>query len=103
MFNKIYSEEEYMIPYAVKQHIPGRIRIEIPPQKKMASTDLKHLADRISTGGRPQSIRDISANPLAGRVTISYDPVSIDVMEYLSVMAETVADHLRKGAAHEVR
>jgi hypothetical protein len=92
-----------MVPYAVKQHIPGRIRIEIPLLKKMAFADLKRLANRISTGGRPQGIRDISANPLTGRVTISYDPVSIDIMEYLRVMAATVADHLGEGAANEVR
>jgi hypothetical protein len=103
MFNKIYSEGEYMIAYAVKQHIPGRIRIEIPLLKKMAFTDLKRLADRISSGGRPRGIRDISANPLTGRVTIRYNPISIDIMECLSVMAATVADQLREGAAHEVR
>jgi hypothetical protein len=103
MLSKKYLEEEYMVPYAVKQHIPGRIRIEIPLLKKMTFTDLKLLADRISRGGRPRGIRDISANPLTGRVTISYDPVSIDITEYLSVMAATLADHLSEGEAHEVR
>ncbi len=34
-----------MIQYAVKDHVPGRIRIEIPLLKKMALTDLKRLAD----------------------------------------------------------
>jgi hypothetical protein len=41
--------------------------------------------------------------PLTGRVPISYGPISIDVLEYLSVMAATVADHLSEGEAHEVR
>jgi Heavy metal associated domain 2 len=69
-----HRRKDHMIPYAVKHHIPGRIRIEIPLLKKMAFTDLKRLADRISSGGRPQGIRNISANPLTGRVTINYDP-----------------------------
>jgi hypothetical protein len=103
MLNENMRRKEYMIPYAVKQHIPGRIRIEIPLLKRMAFTDLKRLADSISAGARPQGIRNISANPLTGRVTINYDPVSIDIMDYLRVMAATVADHLKEGAAHEVR
>jgi hypothetical protein len=103
MFNEKIRREQYMIPFAVKQHIPGRIRIEIPLLKRMAFTDLKRLANRISAGAHPQGIRNIRANPLTGRVTINYDPVSIDIMDYLKVMAATVADHLKEGAAHEVR
>jgi hypothetical protein len=103
MFNENIRRKKYMIPYAVTHHIPGRIRIQIPLLKKMKLTDLKRVAYRISTGGRPQGIRNISANPLTGRVTINYDPVSIDIMEYLRAMAATVADHLKEGGAHEVR
>jgi hypothetical protein len=106
MIKKSLNEErrtEYMIPYAVKDHVPGRIRIEMPLLKKMALTDLKRLADRISAGGRPRGVRNISANPLTGRVTINYDPVSVDIMEYLRAMAADVSDYMSKGAAREVR
>jgi hypothetical protein len=98
-----HRRKENMIAYAVKHHVPGQIKIEIPMLKEMALTDLRRLADRISTEGRPQGIRDISASLLTGRVTINYDPVSVDIMEYLRAMAADVADHLREGAAREVR
>jgi len=76
-----------MISYSVKHHIRGRIRIEVPLLKKMTPAELKKLAGTISTGPRAKGIKDISANPLTGSITITYDPVTVDIKSFIRDLA----------------
>jgi hypothetical protein len=76
-----------MIFYTVKHHIHGRIRVHIPLLKSMTMPELKSLAEKISGDKRPEGIKDISANPLTGSVTITYDPSAIDINAYIKDLA----------------
>jgi hypothetical protein len=91
-----------MIAYTIKHHVPGRIRIEIPGLKKMTMEELKRLADVVTRVWRIEGIRDISANPVTGSMTIKYDPAVIDIMAYLSDMAadQEINNFIKKGALH---
>ena len=93
-----------MIAYEIKHQIPGRIRIEIPVLKKMAMAELRRLADVVTHVWKIEGIRNFSASPVTGNVTIKYDPAVIDIKAYLSEMA---ADHeingfMKKGALDEL-
>ena len=93
-----------MTGYAIKHHLPGRIRIDIPELKKMSGEELKRLADVLTRVWRIKGIRYFSANPVTGSVTITYDPAVIDIMVYLNDMAsdEKIQTFMRKGALHEM-
>lgn len=88
-----------MIAYSVKHQIPGRIRIEVPVLKKIAVIELRGLADIVTHVWKIEGIRDFSASPLTGNVTIKYDPAVIDIKNYLSEMAadQEINDFINKG------
>jgi len=93
-----------MIAYTIKHQVPGRIRIEIPGLKKMAMEELKRLADIVTLGWRIEGIRNFSANPVTGSVTINYDPSAVDITAYLNDMAsdEKIKTLIMKGAVYEM-
>jgi hypothetical protein len=68
-----------MITCIVKHHIPGRIRIEAPVIKGLSIEILKKLA-HIQI---PDGIKNVKPNPLTGSIVIEYEPLKINIMEYL--------------------
>jgi cell division protein FtsX len=78
-----------MISYILKCHTPGKIRIKIPLLKSMTLTGLKALAERLSEHYGHEGIIDISANPLTGSVTITYDPAKINITAYIRDVASS--------------
>ena len=94
-----------MIAYVIKHHAPGRIRIEIPELKKMDMPELQRLARVITPRWKIVGIRDISARPLTGCMTITYDPAVLDIAVYLAEMAadEEINALIEKGVTHEMQ
>lgn len=68
-----------MIAYTVKHHVPGRIRIEAPIIKGLTVQNLKRLA-HIHI---PDGIKNVRPNPFTGSIVIEYEPLKINIIEYL--------------------
>ncbi|RJR22805.1 MAG: hypothetical protein C4581_00420 [Nitrospiraceae bacterium] len=61
--------------------------------KSMTMAELKVLAEKISADNRSEGIKDISANPLTGSITIMYDPSAIDIYAYIKDLAASEELH----------
>ncbi|MBI5236974.1 MAG: hypothetical protein HY887_00935 [Deltaproteobacteria bacterium] len=68
-----------MITYKIASHVPGRIRLLIPLVKVLSVDDLM----RLSKLPVPEVIKNLRANPLTGSITIEYDPVVKNILEYI--------------------
>lgn len=69
-----------MIVYKIISHTPGLIKIKVPSMKMISLTNLRKLSMiRI-----PAGIKDVKANPFTGTVVIKYDPINIDVIQYIN-------------------
>ncbi len=91
-----------MITYTVKHHIPGLVKLEIPILRELSALRLEKISKAVASLPVSTGIRDITVNPLNCSVDIEYDPVIIDIKDYIEDMAAIVEalDYLeynRKG------
>ena len=79
-----------MVTYIVKHHIPGFVRLEIPILRELSALRLEKITKAVRSLPVLTGIRDIAVNPLNCSVDIEYDPVIIDIKDYIEDMASIV-------------
>jgi len=79
--------EESAIFYKILFHTRGYIRLEVPSLKRLSWTYLYKTFKKSSPVPLPSGIKNFHLNPLTGSMVISYEPGSINILEYIKNMA----------------
>ena len=79
-----------MVTYIVKHHIPGFLRLEIPILRELSALRLDKETKAVRSLPVLRGIRDIAVKPRNCIVDIEYDPVIIDIKDYIEDMASIV-------------
>jgi hypothetical protein len=73
--------------YKILFHTRGYIRLEVPVLKKLSWVYLYKNFKKSSPFPLPSGIKNFHLNPLTGSMVISYEPDSINILEYIKNMA----------------
>ncbi|MCX7770142.1 MAG: hypothetical protein N2202_03565 [Proteobacteria bacterium] len=69
--------------YKIVYHKPGIIKIEVPLLKKLSISKMNKAFSILSEKYANSAIREISANPLTGKIIILYSKGQIDILNFL--------------------
>jgi hypothetical protein len=79
--------ETSAIFYKVLFHTKGYIRLEVPTLKRLSWSYLYKNFKKYPPFPLPSGIKNYHLNPLTGSMVISYEPDSINILEYIKNMA----------------
>ena len=76
--------------FRIIDHIPGRIKIEVPFIKKTSVSELLRLSKDLSNIGIPEGIKDISLSPISRNIVITYDYGKIDIIQCIKNVLSSI-------------
>ena len=79
--------ENHAIFYKILFHARGYIRVEVPALKRLSWSYVYKNFKKSLPFPLPSGIKNVHVNPLSGSMVISYEPDSINILEYLKNMA----------------
>lgn len=72
--------------YRVIHHVPGRLRLVVPGLRTAPKAELLALARELKRALIPGKVLDVSANPLTGSVTLTYDAAAVDIISWVEAL-----------------
>ena len=94
----ITNQQNAALSYKIIYHKKGYIRLEVPSLKRLSWSFLFSNLRKTLAFPLPPAIRDFHVNPFKGNIVITYEPGSIDILDYIREMAsDPKVKHLMKG------